>query len=76
MDKYGLTTESFNELLVSQSGRCAICNNPLNEKFCIDHCHSTGAVRGLLCYPCNTGIGMLGDTADGVRRALAYLTIQ
>lgn len=38
-----------------------------------NHDHATGAVRGLLCHRCNTGIGMLGDTAEGVERALAYL---
>jgi hypothetical protein len=39
----------------------------------VDHCHSTGQIRGVLCCECNTGIGKLGDNAEGVRRALAYL---
>ena len=39
----------------------------------MDHCHATGAFRGWLCQRCNTGIGLLGDGPDGLRRALAYL---
>lgn len=43
------------------------------ENLCVDHDHVTGTVRGLLCNGCNHGIGKLGDNAEGVRRALAYL---
>lgn len=39
----------------------------------IDHCHRTGRVRGILCAGCNSGIGKLGDSVAGLRRALAYL---
>jgi len=39
----------------------------------LDHCHSTGVVRGVLCWDCNVGIGKLGDTKEGVQRALDYL---
>jgi hypothetical protein len=40
----------------------------------MDHDHGTGAFRGWLCTPCNAGIGLLGDNAEGVRRALQYLS--
>jgi hypothetical protein len=40
----------------------------------LDHCHSTGRVRGLLCKRCNSGIGYLGDTRLGVQAAIAYLS--
>lgn len=69
--QYGLTVEDFDALLAAQGGRCAICTAeaPLH----VDHCHATGAVRGLLCTRCNKAIGVLGDTADSVLRAVTYL---
>jgi hypothetical protein len=42
-------------------------------KFIIDHCHTTGQMRGWLCHPCNVAIGNLGDTWEGVMRAITYL---
>lgn len=39
----------------------------------IDHCHLTGKIRGVLCWDCNSAIGKLGDTIEGVRKALNYL---
>lgn len=44
-----------------------------NQSLCLDHDHVTGAFRGWLCHACNLGIGLLGDNADSLRRALAYL---
>lgn len=80
--KYGITINEYESLLEQQGGRCACCgveenttlyghNRSLN--FAVDHCHTTGKVRGLLCNQCNRAIGMLGDTVEGVRRALKYL---
>jgi hypothetical protein len=43
------------------------------KHICIDHCHETGAVRGLLCRSCNLGLGMLGDNLIGLRFAVKYL---
>ncbi len=40
----------------------------------VDHCHASGKVRGILCTVCNTGLGMLGDTLEGLRAATDYLT--
>lgn len=39
----------------------------------VDHCHETGKIRGILCYPCNMGIGHLGDTLNNLRNAIRYL---
>ena len=39
----------------------------------VDHCHETGRIRGVICYPCNMGIGHLGDTVDGLKNAIRYL---
>ena len=51
-----LTWERFNETLKEQDGRCAICDNEM-KKPQADHCHTTGNFRGVLCMPCNMGLG-------------------
>jgi hypothetical protein len=72
--KYGLTRRDVCAILIKQNGYCDCCGVDLeNTKWCIDHNHKTGAVRGLLCYGCNTGIGKLGGTLEGVQKADAYL---
>jgi hypothetical protein len=77
--RYGASLEIYEKLLVEQGGLCAICktNNPVNKhkkRFCIDHNHSTGKIRGLLCDNCNKGIGCLKDSKDLVLSALEYLS--
>jgi len=72
--RYGVTMEDVEALRVVQSGRCAICSVPFAEtRPCIDHDHDSGAVRGLLCIRCNTGLGMFGDDLDLLKRAADYL---
>lgn len=69
--RYGITADQFNEMLDRQGGLCALCREkpPVD----VDHCHDTKKVRGLLCRSCNVGLGQLGDTVDGLVRAIAYL---
>ena len=69
--KYGLTPRSYEALFLSQDGVCAICGKP--KKLVVDHNHETGAVRGLLCGHCNTGIGRFADNAGLLERAIDYL---
>ena len=69
--KYGLEPEQHAALVSSQNGRCAICRR--KQKLLVDHCHQTGQVRGLLCGPCNTAIGMLDDDPDLLIAAAAYV---
>lgn len=75
--KYGITTEHYDALLALQNGKCALCDNgPETERYKrlnVDHCHETGAIRGLLCTSCNHALGRLGDTAARMERVLAYL---
>jgi hypothetical protein len=54
---------------------CECCGNlPSTKKgMCLDHDHSTGAFRGWLCNRCNLGIGLLGDTQQGLKNAIMYL---
>ncbi len=69
--KYGLTGAEYSILTCEAAGHCAICGK--EAKLCIDHDHATGALRGLLCNDCNTGLGKLGDNVAGLQRAIAYL---
>lgn len=72
LKKFGLTIEQF-ETMVNEQGRaCAICGDS-PETLCVDHCHNTGKVRGLLCHGCNRGIGLLRDNPDILRKAAAYV---
>lgn len=70
---YGLTSESFESLLKEQDDKCAICSTHLVSPQ-IDHCHSTGKVRGILCRKCNMGLGLFHDDVGSLQRAIAYLT--
>ena len=76
--KYGLTPEAYMDILASQGGVCAICGTNApggNNKrtFSVDHDHETGAVRGLLCVKCNTGIGMFADNETLLIKAAEYV---
>jgi len=64
-------TPAYEKLLQEQQGRCAICR--AKRELVVDHNHDTGAVRGLLCYPCNVGLGCFADDEYVLRRALKYL---
>lgn len=71
--KYGLTPEDFEAMWTAQGGRCALCREVPTGRVAVDHCHSTGRVRGILCTRCNVGIGNLRDDPDLLQRALDYL---
>lgn len=73
--KYGITAEDYDEILERQGGVCAVCGGPPKGKrfLSIDHVHETGEIRGLLCDPCNRGIGLLGDDPDRLAAAAAYV---
>ena len=68
---YGMTLENFQDLVIQQEGRCAIC---LEERpLCVDHCHTEGHVRGLLCSQCNVALGFFKDDPVVMQRAIDYL---
>jgi Recombination endonuclease VII len=73
--KYGLPRGGYAALLQSQGGLCAICREPPAEgkRLCVDHCHETNAVRGLLCNSCNTAIGHLRHSEALLLAAIKYL---
>lgn len=72
---YGITIETYDIMFLNQSGTCAICGVPY-EKLNIDHNHISGKVRGLLCGPCNLGLGSLkADSGTAIlQKAIAYLS--
>jgi len=71
---YGLDEADYQALCAEQDHACAICCTPMGEvRTVVDHDHSTGEIRGILCVTCNTGIGMLRDDYQLVQRALNYL---
>lgn len=75
--RYGLTFSQYQALLKKQAGACAICKSPDpgrgNKNLYVDHCHASGAVRGLLCHNCNTGLGHFKDNIQLLERAKEYL---
>lgn len=72
---YGMTLEQYREMEEQQDYRCAICREPetQNRNLAVDHCHSTGKVRDLLCQSCNTAIGKLKDSPELIRAAADYI---
>lgn len=71
--KYGMTRDDYFNLLDSQAGCCAICGEFVADTMDVDHCHETGKVRGLLCGPCNSGIGHMRDSIPILEAAIEYL---
>ena len=70
--KYDITIEDYRKLYAEQEGKCKICGIEC-ESFDVDHDHKTGRVRGLLCKPCNKGIGQFKDDPLLVLKAADYL---
>lgn len=74
--KYGITPAEYTAMAERQKGLCAICAQASVGKkkyLSVDHCHTTGKVRGLLCDKCNLGIGLIGDTVEQVQRVMDYI---
>ena len=58
--RYGLSVQQRDEMLTAQGGVCAICGT-IPKRVCVDHCHDTGSVRGILCHPCNVKLAAIDD---------------
>lgn len=70
--KYGLTPEQHAAMFEAQDHKCAICGKRA-KRLMIDHCHDTGLVRELLCQSCNVAVGLMGDSVQRLRLAIAYI---
>ena len=79
--KYGITLEEYQSYFAGKT-HCPICNNEfqgagnLGTAPCLDHCHSTGKIRGAICGNCNRMLGYAKDNPDTLQRAIAYLENQ
>lgn len=80
--EYGLSKTDFMSLYEQQHGCCAICKTPIKilDDFSsvsdiarVDHNHTTGEVRGLLCHGCNAAIGLFKENTTAIRLAAEYL---
>ncbi len=73
--KYGLSPETVEAMRQKQGGRCAICERATSRLF-VDHCHTRGHVRALLCQTCNTFLGWYEKKADTILRFQHYIEAQ
>ena len=77
---YGITLDQYFALYEAQGGTCSLCpakmspvaSGPAN-RLCVDHCHETGEIRGLLCKSCNTALGAFRDDPIRLQKAIDYL---
>lgn len=77
---YGISLGDYQDMWETQNGLCKICKNPETATYkgtlkflVVDHCHTSGEIRGLLCNNCNRAIGMLKDNPEVLRNAASYL---
>lgn len=75
LHNYSVTVEQYRVMRTSQGGACAICRSTFSATPHIDHCHTTGVVRGLLCSRCNFAIGALQDDPHLADQAARYLRL-
>lgn len=80
LSKYGLSQEDYDRMLHEQGGVCKICQKPETwavkgrvVNLCVDHCHDTGKVRGLLCRSCNVCLGKMDHDTYLLSRCIRYL---
>ena len=74
--KYGVTRDHRDQMMRERGGKCDVCGeHERNVKgvLCIEHCHETEEIRGLVCNECNTTLARLGDNLDGVMKFVNYL---
>lgn len=79
LSRYGVSAALYDQMYNEQKGCCKICeqhSSTFTHRLAVDHCHKTGAVRGLLCSNCNTAIGKLNDDISILQRAISYLRSQ
>jgi hypothetical protein len=76
LKRYGITIDQYDALLKLQNNCCKICStheSEFNKRLAVDHCHTTGKVRGLLCMACNILLGKAKDNINTLNNAIDYL---
>lgn len=77
MKQYGISVEHYEQEREQQQHRCKIClaheDTQPHKRLYVDHCHTTGKYRGLLCQKCNTGLGMFKDSVESLNNAIEYI---
>lgn len=71
---YNITINDYNNMLLKQNNKCAVCGRDMSDYgkvFCVDHNHTTGKVRGLVCDPCNYGIGFYEKNGEKYKKYLS-----
>jgi hypothetical protein len=76
--KYGITLDDYDKMIKEQKGVCKTCktnelSSTSDKYFAVDHCHKTGKVRGLLCGPCNSALGMVKENIETLENLIKYL---
>jgi hypothetical protein len=71
--KYNMSIADYDRMFAEQAGKCGICREECEQQLGVDHDHTSGAVRGLLCNRCNMAIGLMFDQAEIAERAAVYL---
>lgn len=70
---YDITPEYRDQMIAAQNGKCAVCGRIPKKMLHVDHNHTTGKVREMLCAGCNTAIGLLKESPELIAKVLAYL---
>lgn len=74
MKRYGITPEQREQMLLEQDNKCGICSCHIEGRNAhLDHCHTTGVLRKMLCWNCNGGLGNFKDDPALLLKALEYL---
>lgn len=75
--RYNLSMNEYENMKKSQNNLCKICNGKnkktTRDRLCIDHCHKTGKIRGLICDSCNNGIARFNEDISILKNAIKYL---
>lgn len=72
--QYGITIDDYNKKLQFQDCKCAVCGSLQGKRaLAVDHNHTTGEIRDLLCHRCNTSIGLMDESIDKLKSLIAYL---
>ncbi len=77
--RYKISFEEYQAMFDNQNGQCKVCSKDLEllgknyNRAVVDHCHTSGKIRGLLCNPCNKALGIIKDSVETLENMVKYL---